>query len=546
MMLLTAATVVGNAYALTPQEVLVVANAKSQESVSLANFYAEQRRIPRENIFLVNTTTKYHVLRDDYETQIRRPLMEYLREGGRARKIRCICLMWGVPVRVTGMPKGFGGLGGAFRIAARKAHYRLAVDYQLLGTVGVKFPPPQTDQLTPIGKLFASPMPEPKRPLMKAKALLNDINRLLAAKQTALSKIEDPAKRQIASRQLMALRLDIHGLKGLIKHISANKSPDAPKLEDLRKQLDQAEGKYKELHKTKATTAGLKKLLKLLEKISGVAGAYSHAQKYAEQLDPAKANAAVDSELALLWWGNYRLLGPLPNVLHWRKAADLAGKTPPVLMTARIDGPSCAEAMRIIKTSLAVEKVGLKGSFYIDAGGKHKAYDAHLAKLYSFVQANTKLKVKLDEGPKLFAAGSCPDAGLYVGWYSLRKYVPAFNWNDGAVGWHIASMEAMNLRNPNSREWCVKMLQNGVTATIGAVQEPYLGAFPLPEDFFGLLLTGKWTVAECYWRTNPMTSWQMTLIADPLYNPFAVNPQIRADLLPKGLAPQDSDERPTR
>ena len=81
------------------------------------------------------------------------------------------------------------------------------------------------------------------------------------------------------------------------------------------------------------------------------------------------------------------------------------------------------------------------------------------------------------------------------------------------------------------------MIQNGVSATVGAVNEPLLGAFPLPDEFFPLLLTGKYTVAECYWRTVPMASWRLTLICDPLYNPFKNNPRVDAAKLPPGLAP---------
>ena len=129
------------------------------------------------------------------------------------------------------------------------------------------------------------------------------------------------------------------------------------------------------------------------------------------------------------------------------------------------------------------------------------------------------------------------NAALYVGWYSLQKYVPAFTWKRGAVGWHIASFEAQDLRNPQSTRWCVRMIQEGVVATIGAAEEPRLLAFPLPNEFFPLLLTGRQSIAECYWRTTPLVSWRMTLIADPLYNPFKVNPQVRPEALPPGLAP---------
>jgi uncharacterized protein (TIGR03790 family) len=63
------------------------------------------------------------------------------------------------------------------------------------------------------------------------------------------------------------------------------------------------------------------------------------------------------------------------------------------------------------------------------------------------------------------------------------------------------------------------MLRDGITATIGAVAEPYLGAFPPPQEFFRQLLRGQ-TLAQAYYRTKPYNSWQMLLIGDPLYAPF--------------------------
>ena len=53
------------------------------------------------------------------------------------------------------------------------------------------------------------------------------------------------------------------------------------------------------------------------------------------------------------------------------------------------------------------------------------------------------------------------------------------------------------------------------------VAEPYLQSFPLPADFFGLLLTGRFTLAECYAYTANFNSWMMMLLGDPLYRPFA-------------------------
>jgi hypothetical protein len=71
------------------------------------------------------------------------------------------------------------------------------------------------------------------------------------------------------------------------------------------------------------------------------------------------------------------------------------------------------------------------------------------------------------------------------------------------------------------------MLEKGVAATIGPVEEPYVQAFPLPELFFGLLLKGELTLVECYAASTPFLSWRMVLIGDPLYRPFAKSAEIR-------------------
>ena len=130
------------------------------------------------------------------------------------------------------------------------------------------------------------------------------------------------------------------------------------------------------------------------------------------------------------------------------------------------------------------------------------------------------MPVLVDDSAKLFQPGDGPDAALYCGWYSLAKYVDAFTWNPGAVGFHIASSECSTLRNKKSRVWCKMMLEKGVAATIGPVYEPYVKAFPIPETFFKFLIDGYLSLAECYFISTPFLSWQMVLVGDPLYRPF--------------------------
>lgn len=517
--------------ALTPQEVLVVANGASPESAELARYYARARGIPKEQILLLNTTTEFTISQSLYETQIRRPVKEYLVRSGLQSRIRCLCLIWGVPVRVS------DDMMDIYNSATTIAHRDLAVTRKALGLIGKDFTVPKSAGPCPLADLFAVPPSGSEGQLMKAEDLRKEVSRLLMSKQIEVGRIADASRRLIASRQFQAAIQEASGLKGLLALASDAKVATGLKAEDLKSQLVQAEKKLAELNKSPASLESARSRLTLVRVISGASGVLL-ADEDVKQLKPA--DATVDSELALLWNEDYPLAGMMPNPLYWKASASKPSrKEPPTLLTARIDGPSEFDCRQIIRASIAAEASGLPGTCYIDCGGldRAKAYDENARELYRFLLKAGKVKAVIDESREVFQPGSCPNAALYVGWYSYRKYVPAFVWQQGAVGWHVSSGEAEDLRNPDSQHWCPQMIRNGVAATIGSVGEPYLRSFPLPQEFFPLLLTGKYTVAECYFRTAPFTSWRMTLIADPLYNPYVASPQVRMEQLPKGLAP---------
>jgi uncharacterized protein (TIGR03790 family) len=530
---------------LRPANVLVVANEKSPESVNLARTYMQLRGIPADNLATVKTTTGYHVGRESYDSQIAGPLRELLAGTPLGERIRCIALMWGVPVRVL-EPKqpSLTPVEQAYRMHAEKALYSAVIAHKLLGTVAVDFPAPRTKTLKPLGDLFDATVTPPEPPLPDFADVKLQVMQLIAEKTRDIPRIADPANRKTAWRQLMAVTLDIEGLRGLKSLVERHSPPTAPDAAYLGKLLLVATSKLTGLQSAEEDEQNVAARLDVIGTIGGVLAVYEYADPRSGAAAPlegkrdsfldktlASADASVDSELALLLWDDYKLEGWIENPLSFRRRSASRPDSKPVLLTARIDGPTAADALRIIKDSVAAEARGLKGTFYIDAGSdRSPAYDKNLLQLFQLVRANTSLKVVCDEQPGVFRQGKCPDAALYVGWYSLKQYVPAFTWVPGSFGWHIASFEAMDLRNPESQTWCVKMIQNGVAGTIGAVAEPLLGSFPLPQDFYGLLLTGDSTLAECYWLTVPCASWRLTLIGDPLYKPFTVDPAMKASM----------------
>jgi uncharacterized protein (TIGR03790 family) len=297
-------------------------------------------------------------------------------------------------------------------------------------------------------------------------------------------------------------------------------------------ELNRSEKKELETNRKELTT--LKERLKNLQDSTGVEAkrlkqqiaAFEHQVKVMGKQDQ---KAAVDSELALVMTESYPLQRWVPNPFF----AGFQGRKmqvakSDVLMVARLDGPSAKVVRRMIDDSLAAEAVGLQGTAYFDARWSQPApqkqlqgnafYDNSLHLAAERVKSK-KINTVVNDQQTLFQPGEAPEAALYAGWYSLARYVDAFDWVPGAVGFHIASQECQTLQG-NSKYWCKSMLEDGAAATIGPVAEPYLTAFPVPEIFFKALTDGYYTLAEAYFLSLPYLSWQMILVGDPLYRPF--------------------------
>jgi uncharacterized protein (TIGR03790 family) len=374
--------------ALEPREILVLANSNASDSVKLAHYYLQKRGVPQERLLQLRITDRETCEREDYEKRVVGPVRKYLKEKDPERQIRCILIMYGLPLKVA-----------------------------------------------------------------------------------------------------------------------------APKIRgDESRELKNLEGKQDKLR------AQLKELEKIRQRIA-------HVKK-------SDQGASLDSEIALVLRGNYSLSSWIPNPFF----AGYSGKEikemrEDVFIVSRLDGPSSGIVKRVIDQSVEVEKEGIKGTAYFDARWPrpkedenvemgYKFYDKSIHKAAEVVRKSGRMPVVLNEREELFQPGECPDAALYCGWYSLGKYIDAFKWRPGSVGYHIASAECDTLRRPGSTVWCKRMLEEGIAATVGPVNEPYVQAFPVPDLFFQFLLDGYWTLAECYALSQPFWSWQMVLIGDPLYRPF--------------------------
>jgi len=287
------------------------------------------------------------------------------------------------------------------------------------------------------------------------------------------------------------------------------------KLKQLRKLTEQENNKIKQLEKSSSAKSSQQKK-RINTKLAQVQSKIDH-------ITGKETEASVDSELSMVLFGNYELYRWQPNILK-NNVPDLSFNT---LMVCRLDGPGEQIVKGLVDKAITAEKTGLTGIAYIDSRGiadDRKPYstgyfDQSLRELAVLTGLRTKMAVKEERTEELFAAGTCPRTAIYCGWYSLKKYIDAFYFVDGAIGYHISSLEAVELREADSSQWCPAMLRDGITATLGAVAEPYLHSFPEPRAFFLELFNGRCLV-EAYYRTKPFNSWQLVLIGDPLYRPF--------------------------
>ncbi len=387
--------------ALEPEEILVIANNNSPKSIDTAKYYMSKRKIPADNLVEVRVSDKETISRIDYQAKVATPVRRYLEQNSFVFRIRCLVLMYGLPLKV------------------------------------------------------------------------------------APSEIRSDEKSEIR-----ALKQKRDVLKKQLENIGKEKKKIR---DDIKKELNGVNKKIRKLGKE-------------------------------------DQQASLDSEIALVLKKGCPLSGWILNPYFLGfKDRTLPIKKEHVLMVSRLDGPDTKTVKRMIDDSIKTEEKGLSGIAYFDArwpepGDKklsaYAFYDRSIHLAAGRVKKSRRLPVVLDDQKDLFKPGQCPDAALYCGWYSRANYVDAFKWKPGSIGYHIASSECTTLKRKNSSVWCKKMLEKGIAATIGPVSEPYVNSFPLPELFFGLLVDGVLTLAECYTISIPYLSWKMVLLGDPLYRPF--------------------------
>jgi len=530
---------------LMPEEVAIIAMENNENSKALAEHYTQARGIPPSHILFLSAKPQEEISRGSWEEEYRPALLSWLKENDPDKKLRCLVTTWDVPLR----------------IAKRKSTSRTAVARAEFLADSRKRRMEQFNGVLKSLEELAGGTGREFRPLPASASIRELAKRLdpaLSAAKQHLSRITSPDDRKTAGRALERLFVMAGGSGAALRMAAAradlsNLSPEqALRLGKAGGRIEGFQQALRALGSLPDSVARDVQMLNLVQANTGLVGSIQWIDQQQELLEKNETYSSFDSELSLIYWPDYPLFRWYPNLLSYKY--DGAGIDPKrQMMVARLTAPTLDLAKGLVDKALAVEKTGLKGKVYLDARGftpdtgegkvsYYGQYDQSLRDLAARLKQHTSLEVVLNSQSSLFAVGECPDAALYCGWSSPENYVDAFGWQPGAVGYHLGGSEAAPLQKPGSPAWCAAMLEDGITATLGAVYEPYLQAFPLPDLFFSTLLTGKYTLAETYYRTKPFNSWAMVLVGDPLYNPYKNNPLLHEDNLPDELNPKKRAE----
>ncbi len=440
---------------LKPDEIAILAIRDSRESKAVAAYYAKTRAVPTSQVMLLDIPAGEQISREDWETKVRPAVRQWLTDKKLLQKIRCFVTVWDVPLKIQAVQANPDAERlRRYLTAERQARVARLSDY--LATLPTRESNADSSSLPLAGDA-------------KQEDIRAILDPMFSYAQGEALKITNEERKKGAQQQLQLVYFRAVGfnmmLNSLAQQMQNSPAPD-PK---LRQEFDLARGRTIGLSQGRAALEGMPiglqrepQLLALIELSDGVFGTIAWIDDQLAMLQKNETYASFDSELSLVAWPDYETIRWQPNYLHYRFDGSPIRSFYKTFMVSRLEAPSLQITRDLIDRAVEVEKQGLQGKVYLDARGLAKLgqqvapntyadYDQTLLKAEAMIRQHTDLDVVLDTEQELFADGSCPEAALYCGWYSLAKYRDAFQWQPGAIGYHMASGEATTLRRRTAR-----------------------------------------------------------------------------------------------
>jgi uncharacterized protein (TIGR03790 family) len=191
-----------------------------------------------------------------------------------------------------------------------------------------------------------------------------------------------------------------------------------------------------------------------------------------------------------------------------------------VYLVTRLDGPTVEIAKGLVDKALAAQKTvsALSGGSNLGTRGTRRGADLAIRKTAEFgrwLGVRVTMKDPGEFGEHEFG----PDVFWYFAWYHQYRDPMKGEWPVGAVGAHLISNSFATIREkvPTRKSWVQGLLEKGITATFGAVVEPYEQGYTRPDIFFSHFWPGEYTFAESFFMATPTVQWAMSAVGDPLF-----------------------------
>ncbi|MEO5924597.1 MAG: TIGR03790 family protein [Bryobacteraceae bacterium] len=244
---------------------------------------------------------------------------------------------------------------------------------------------------------------------------------------------------------------------------------------------------------------------------------------------------SVDSELALLYSDlhsgkPHAVNGPINNPFFGKSDARFSHPEFPIYLVTRLAAYDFAGVKALVDKALLARN---RGKFVIDMKSDDDQQGNNW--LRDAMIRLPKDRVVFDDSSKVLYKQT--DVIGFASWGSNDKnrherYV-GFQWLPGAIATEFVSTNGRTFARPpkgwtisdwaSSAKWfagspqtmTADYLEEGASAATGHVDEPYLAMTPHPDLLLPAYFKGR-TLAESYYLSIPVLSWQNIVVGDPL------------------------------
>jgi uncharacterized protein (TIGR03790 family) len=274
----------------------------------------------------------------------------------------------------------------------------------------------------------------------------------------------------------------------------------------------------------------------LVEQILYLVTTYGVPMRIEGSHGPMGDCASVDSELAPLYRDlnsgeRHPTPGWIPNPFFAQRETPFTHPSFPMYLVTRLTGYDWADIKGLIDRPRAAHN---RGKVVLDAGDDSDGPGNDWLRT-----ADARLpagRVVFDESPRVLY--DMRDVIGLASWGSndrnRKRRMLGFEWLPGALATEYVSTDGRTFERPpanwniatwNDRELffagspqtlTADYIHEGATGASGHVWEPYLQTTPRPDHLFPAYITRGRNLAESYWASIPVLSWQTIVVGDPM------------------------------